>query len=187
MADEFDVGAPGFGVHDGKAARRISAGVYEALSDMMSIEMADTELQLIGALGKGDDKITVAVSVIEGALMNARLTGCNPSTIAVMTGKSITTLATVNQLQFIGGEHLPYFGVAVKQRSADGGNMWVWLPMCKIMNNFKVFQAEYGKLGTTDLSIQVIACPTWGLSNNIMYPGDVDITVFPPLNIAEVA
>lgn len=183
----FEQGAPQFGLNDGKLAPWTSTGVYGALTDVMSIQSAETTLQFINAVLNGDDEITATASNLIGALLKFKFGGLNLSMLAVITGKEVTTISGVNQLQFIGGERMPYFGMIVKALSAETGDSWVFLPKCKIMSDFVIAQNGYGKFTEPELTVQVVPDETWGLADVITHPTDVEITVMPPANIAEVS
>lgn len=182
----FEQGGTPFGLADAKIAEYQAPDIYGTLSDVMSVEMANGIIQLVSGIGRGDDRITVAVAVVEGSQVQLRFTGMNLSTLAILTGKTVTTIDDTNQLQFVGGEHMPYFGLIVKALSADLSDTWVFWPKCKIMENFQVFRGEYGGLSTTEVTIQCVPDDIWGLSNLITHPSSVAITVMPPADIAEV-
>jgi hypothetical protein len=90
-------------------------------------------------------------------------------------------------MQFEGGERMPYFGVILKALSEEVGDTWVFLPKCKIMSDFILFQGEFGTFSTPELTVQAVPDDTWGLANFITHPTDVAISVIPPANIAEVS
>ena len=183
----FDQGSPQFGLADGKVAVWTATDTYGAVTDVMSIQMAQTTLQFVNAVLNGDDQITATASNLIGAQLQFRFGGLNPSMLAVITGKSVTTISSVNQLQYKGGDKMPYFGLIVKALSAETGDTWIFLPKCKIMSDFTLMQAEYGTFTTPELTVQCVTDETWGLANVITHPTDVAITVMPPANIAEVA
>lgn len=183
----FDQGAPQFGVNDGKVAVYNATNSYGTLTDVMSIQMAQTTIQFINAVLNGDDQITATASNVIGAQLQFRFGGLNLDMLSVITGKGVTTISSVDQLQFKGGDRMPYFGFIVKALSAEAGDTWVFLPKCKIMSDFVVAQNEYGAFSTPELTVQCVSDTTWGLANVITHPTDVDITVIPPANIAQVA
>ena len=132
----FDQGSPQFGLADGKVAVWTATDTYGAVTDVMSIQMAQTTLQFVNAVLNGDDQITATASNLIGAQLQFRFGGLNPSMLAVITGKSVTTISSVNQLQYKGGDKMPYFGLIVKALSAETGDTWIFLPKCKIMSDF---------------------------------------------------
>jgi hypothetical protein len=152
----------------------------------MGIQMAQTTLQIISAIANGDDKIVAAGSRLTGAQLQMRFVGMNPSMLAVITGVSLDTISSVNNLQFVGGERMPYFGAIIKALSEEIGDTWVFLPKCKIMSDFTPFQGEFGAFTTPEVTVQCVPDDTWGLANFITHPTDVDITVIPPADIAEI-
>lgn len=181
----YDQGAPQFGLNDARLAAYTSTGVYGTLTDIFSIEMSQATLQLVNGIARGDDKITAVMAVIEGVQLQLRFTGLNPSTLAIITGKSITTISSVKQLQWVGGEQMPYTGLIVKANAADGTDTWVFFPMAKLIENFTFFAGEYGRFSSPQLTLQCIPDTTWGLANIITHPSNVAITVIPPTNIAQ--
>lgn len=182
----FDQGSPQFGVNDAKVARWTSTNVYGTLTDIMGIQMAQATMQQVSAIANGDDKIVAAASRLTGVSLQMRFVGLNPSMLSVITGISLSTTSSVSNLQFTGGERLPYFGVIVKALSEEIGDTWVFLPKCKIMSDFVLFQGEFGAFTTPEVTVQAVGDTTWGLANLITHPSDVPITVIPPANIIQV-
>lgn len=183
----FDQGAPQFGVNDAKVAVWNATNSYGTLTDVMGIQMAQSTLQVVNAIANGDDKVVATASATTGVQLQMRFVGMNPSMIAVITGKTVTTISSVNQVQFRGGERMPYFGVIIKSLSAETGDTWLFVPKCKIMSDFTILQAEYGAFSTPEVTVQAVADETWGLLNAITHPTDVAITAIPPTNIAQVS
>jgi hypothetical protein len=185
----FDQGAPQFGVSDAKVATWINtAGVisYGTVTDVMGIQMAQATIQIISAIANGDDKIVAAAARLTGAQLQMRFVGMNPTSMSVITGVAPDTISSVVNLQFTGGERMPYFGAIIKALSEEVGDTWVFLPKCKIMSDFVLFQGEFGAFSTPEVTVQAVPDDTWGLANFITHPTDVDITVMPPANIAEI-
>jgi hypothetical protein len=81
---------------------------------------------------------------------------------------------------------MPYFGAIVKALSEEIGDTWIFLPKCKIMSDFVLFQGEFGAFSTPEVTVQCVPDETWGLANFITHPTDVPISVIPPANIAEI-
>lgn len=183
----FEQGAPQFGVNDAKVAVWNATNDYGTLTDVMGIQMAQASMQVVSAVANGDDSIVAAAARLTGATLQMRFVGLNPEMIAVITGTSVGTISSVNQLQFVGGERMPYFGAIIKALSEEVGDTWVFLPKCKIMSDFTLFAGEYGTFTTPEVTVQCVPDETWGLANFITHPTDVAITVIPPANIAEVA
>lgn len=182
----FDQGAPQFGVNDAKVAEWDGDGTYGTLTDVMGIQLAQVSLQVISAIANGDDRIVAAGARLPGAALQMRFVGMNPSMLSVITGIDVDTISSVNNLQVVGGNRLPYFGVIIKALSEEIGDTWVFLPKCKIMSDFVPFQGEYGTFTTPEVTVQAVPDEFWGLANFITHPTDVDITVMPPANIAQV-
>lgn len=182
----FDQGSPQFGVNDAKVARWTSTDNYGTLTDVMGIQMAQATMQVVSAIANGDDKVVAAASRLTGVSLQMRFVGLNPSMLAVITGVALDTISSVINQQFLGGERLPYFGVIVKALSEEIGDTWIFLPKCKIMSDFVIFQGEFGAFTTPEVTVQAVDDDTWGLANLITHPTDVPITIIPPANIAEV-
>lgn len=183
----FDQGAPQFGIHDAKVATWNSAGSYGTLTDIMGIQMAQVTMQVISAIANGDDTIVAAGSRLTGASLQLRFVGMNPSMISIITGISVGTISSVKQLLFEGGEKMPYFGAIVKALSEETGDTWVFLPKCKIMSDFVLFQGEFGAFTTPEVTVQCVPDSQYGVASFITHPTDVDITVIPPANIAQIS
>lgn len=183
----FDQGAPQFGIHDAKVAAWNATNSYGTLTDIMGIQMSQVTMQVISAIANGDDTIVAAGARITGVGLQMRFVGLNPSMVAILLGVSVTTISSYNQMQIRGGEKLPYVGIIVKALSEEIGDTWVFLPKCKIMSDFVLFQGEFGAFTTPEVTLQCVPDTTWGLANFITHPTDVAITVIPPTNIAQVS
>lgn len=180
----FDQGSPQFGVNDAKVAVWDGDGTYGAVTDVMGIQMAQATLQVVSAIANGDDRIVAAGARLTGVQLQMRFVGMNPSMLAVITGVSVDTISSVNNLQFVGGERMPYFGAIIKSLSEEIGDTWVFLPKLKIMSDFTPFAGEFGTFTTPEVTVQGVPDDDWGLANFITHPTNVDITVMPPANIA---
>lgn len=183
----FDQGAPQFGLNDAKIATWNATDDYGSLVDIMGVQMAQATAQIVSAIANGDDSIVAAAARLTGFQLQMRWVGMNPTSLAIITGVSVDTISSVNNLQFVGGERMPYFGAIIKALSEEIGDTWVFLPKCKIMSDFVPFQGEFGTFTTPEVTVQCVPDETWGLANIITHPTDVPITVIPPENIAEVA
>lgn len=183
----FGQGENPLGLNDAKLATYTATNSYGTLTDVMSVEMARGTAQLVSAIARGDDRITDAAAILEGAELALRFTGIPLSALAIITGKSVTSISSVNQLQGQGGDPMPYFGLIVKANSSDGKDLWVFFPKCKIMSNFVFFQGEYGSFTSPELTIQCVDDETYGVYNIITHPTAIDIDQIPPANIAEVS
>jgi NAD kinase len=182
----FDQGAPQFGVNDAKIATWNTTDSYGTLTDVMGIQMAQVTIQIISAIANGDDRIVAAASRLTGAQLQMRFVGLNPTSMSVLTGVDTDEISSVINQQFAGGERMPYFGAIVKALSEEIGDTWIFLPKCKIMSDFVLFQGEFGAFSTPEVTVQCVPDETWGLANFITHPTDVPISVIPPANIAEI-
>lgn len=179
----FEQGAPQFGVNDAKIAVWNATDDYGAVTDVMGIQMAQASMQVVSAVANGDDTIVAAAARLTGAQLQMRFVGMNPTMIGVLTGHTVDDVSSVINLQFVGGERLPYFGAIVKSLSEEIGDTWVFIPKCKIMSDFVLFQGEFGAFSTPEVTVQAVPDETWGLANFITHPTNVAITVMPPANI----
>lgn len=182
----FDQGAPQFGINDAKVALWQSAGTYGALSDVMGVQMAQVTAQVVAAIANGDDKIVASAARLIGGGLQMRFVGLNISMVSILLGITPDTISSVINMQIVGGERLPYFGAIVKALSEEIGDTWVYLPKCKIMSDFVIFAGEYGTFTTPEVTVQAVEDEDYGIINVLTHPTDVDITVMPPANIAEV-
>jgi hypothetical protein len=182
----FETGTPTFGIADAKVASWASSGTYGTLTDVMGIQMATATLQVISAIANGDDAIIAAAARLSGAQLQMRFVGMNPSVVSVITGVAIDVSSSVSNLQFAGGNRLPYFGAIVKAVSEEVGDTWVFLPKLKIMSDFVLFQGEYGAFSTPEVTVQAVPDVRWGVANFITHLTDLAITVMPPANISSL-
>lgn len=182
----FDQGAPQFGINDAKVALWNSAGSYGTVTDVMGVQMAQVTAQIVSAIANGDDKIVASAARLIGGGIQLRFVGLNLSMVSILLGVTLDTISSVINMQIAGGERLPYFGLCVKALSEEVGDTWVFLPKCKIMSDFTIFQGEYGTFTTPEVTIQAVEDEDFGIINVLTHPTDVPITVFPPANIAEV-
>lgn len=182
----FDQGAPQFGINDAKIAKWNATDDYGAIVDVMGVQMAQVTAQIISAIANGDDRIVAAASRLTGMSLQMRWVGINPTSLSILTGIDPDTISSVINMQFVGGERMPYFGAIIKALSEEIGDTWVFLPKCKIMSDFVIFQGEFGAFTTPEVTVQCVPDETWGLANVLTHPTDVAITVIPPANIAEV-
>lgn len=187
----FEQGTPSFGLSDAKVQTWGAASYTGTLTDIMGIQMATATLQIISAIANGDDAIIAAAARVSGAQLQMRFVGMNPLAVGIITGvsvdaSSIGTGSSVSNLQFVGGSRLPYFGAIVKALSEEVGDTWVFLPKCKIMSDFVLFQGEYGAFSTPEVTVQCVPDTKWGVANFITHPTDTAITTMPPANISSL-
>src|SRR5687768_4504525 len=176
----FETGAPQFGLNDAKVAPWIAGTpvTYSPLVDVMGVQMAQATLQIISAIANGDDAIVAAASRLTGAQLQMRFVGMNPSVLEVLTGEAAVEDALSSGIfntQFLGGERMPYFGAIIKALSEEEGDTWVFLPKCKIMSDFVLFQGEFGAFSTPEVTVQCVPDADYGLANFITHPTDVAI------------
>jgi hypothetical protein len=184
----FDQGAPQFGLADGKVQTWASAGTYSgSLTDIMSIQMAGFTLQQISAQLTGDDQITATDTRAIGGQLQLRFGGINLSALAIILGKVISTISSVNQQGIQGGHRMPYFGFMGRTLAAEGGgNTVLYVPKCKLIGDFQLAMLEYGNFAIPEVTVQCVPDATYGIYSLITHPTDVPLTVMPPENIAAV-
>jgi hypothetical protein len=184
----FDVGSPQFGLNDGKIATWSPGTPSSYLpvggTDIMSIQMGQVTMELVNAILTGDDRQTSIASQAIGGSVQMRWGGLNLSSLAVLTGTTISSLSsTAKQLQILGSQKMPFVGVILKALSAEVGDTWLWLPKCKILSNFTLAQMEYGAFTIPEVTMQVVDDDSWGAINIITHVVDTPILAFPPSNL----
>ena len=182
----FEQGTPSFGLSDAKVQTWGASSYTGSLTDIMGIQMATATLQIISAIANGDDAIVAAAARLSGAQLQMRFVGMNPIAVGIITGVAVEVSSSVSNLQFAGGNRLPYFGAIVKALSEEVGDTWVFLPKCKIMSDFVLFQGEYGAFSTPEVTVQCVPDTKYGVANFLTHPTDVAITVMPPANISSI-
>ena len=188
MPENYEAGGLPFGTYLCRiGAYNYSAGTWGTLSRIFSTEMGRVMAQVVSAVGRGDMTINAAAAILEGAELTLRFTGMNRATLAMLTGKNVGNISDYYNVQLAGGDVLPYLGLALKTIGHDGSGAWVWLPQIKIMQNFMVFEANYGTFNSPELTIQCISEPSYGIVNVISHAVPWNIPSFPPANIAAIA
>lgn len=182
----FDQGAPQFGLSDAKVQKWASAGTYSgSITDIMSVQMIGVTMQMVSAQLTGDDQITATASRAIGGTVRMRFGSINLDALAIITGKSVGTISSVEQLNIEGGDRMPYFGIIGKALAEEGtGDFWVYCPKAKLMGDFQIAMLEYGNFAIPEVTVQLVNDATYGIINLISHPTDVAITVMPPANIA---
>lgn len=187
----FDSGSPQFGLNDGKIATWVApvaagATTYSPAggTDIMSIQMGQVTMELVSAILTGDDKQTAIAAAAIGGTVQVRWGGLNLSSLAVLTGTTISALSSsAKQIQIVGGQKMPYVGIILKALSAEAGDTWLWLPKCKIMSGFTLAQMEYGAFVIPEVTMQVVDDASWGSINVITHVVDTPVLAFPPANL----
>jgi hypothetical protein len=182
----FEQGTPTFGISDAKIAAWTASGTYSPIVDIMGIQMASTTMQVVTAVANGDDAIVAVATRLIGAQLQMRFVGMNPTALAIITGVSVGVSSSVSQMLFRGGERPPFFACIIKALSEEVGDTWVFLPKCKIMSDFVLFQGEYGAFSTPEVTVQAVPDVHHGIASFITHPTDVPITVMPPLLISSL-
>ena len=184
----FDQGAPQFGLADAKVQTWASAGTYSgSITDIMSIQIIGFTLQQISAQLTGDDQITATDTRAIGGQVQMRFGGINLDSLAIILGKAVTTISSVEQQGIQGGHRMPYFGILARVLAAEAsGNTMLYIPKAKLIGDFQLAMLEYGAFAIPEVTVQCVPDATYGIYNTITHPTDVLITVMPPANIAAV-
>lgn len=184
----FETGSPSFGLADVKVASWSSAGSYGSLQDVMSVQALNVTMQQVSAILNGDDQITATAANAIGGQAVFRFGGISLDALAIMTGKAVGTISSVEQIQIEGGDRMPYFGIIGKALAAEGtGDTWYYLPKAKITGDFSFGQMEYGTFTIPEVTVQLVNDASYGIINIITHPTALDITVMPPADIAVVS
>jgi hypothetical protein len=179
----FDQGAPQFGLNDAVIAPWPS---YTPITDIMSVQMGTVAMEVVTATLTGDDRQTAVSANAIGGTVQVRMGGLNPSIMAVLLGKAVTSSASIRQLLIPGGLKMPYIGMVLKALSSETGDTWLWIPKCKITSTFTIAQMEYGTFTIPEVTLTIVDDANWGSINIITHPTNVDITVLPPAGIAQL-
>lgn len=184
----FDQGSPQFGVADCKIQTWASAGTYSgSLTDIMSVQMVGFTLNQVNAILTGDDQETAADGRVTGGMLQLRFGGINLDALAILLGKAIGTISSVEQQGIQGGHRMPHIGILAKALAAEsGGDTWLYLPKCKLWGDIPLAMLEYGAFVIPEVTVKCLPDPTYGIYSIITHPTDVAITVMPPANIAAV-
>lgn len=181
----FETGAPQFGLSDCKIATWNSAGSYGTLQDVMSVQALNVTMQPVSAVLNGDDQITAIAAMAIGGQAVFRFGGISLDALAIMTGKAVGTISSVEQILIGGGDRMPYFGIMGLALAAEGaGDTLIYLPKAKIVSDFNLGQMEYGTFAIPEVTVQLVDDASYGIINVITRPTTVAITVMPPANIA---
>lgn len=185
----FEQGAPSFGLNDVKIQTWASAGTYSgSITDVMSAQALRVTLQFSQAQLTGDDAITATAARAIGGTAQMRFGGINTGALAILMGRSTSTISSVIQQSVKGGNRMPYIGIIGKSLVEEGsGDMWCYIPKAKIMSDFTLVMMEYGAFAIPEVTLQLVEDASYGVLNWISHPTDLAITVMPPANIAVVS
>lgn len=161
-------GAPQFGLRDCKVAAWTSTGVYGAAVDVMSVQQLGGTLRVAAAELVGDDTITATGSRVVGGQITLRFGSINLAALEVILGNTATSSVaspnTVKQLKMVGGDALPYFGLAGVALAEEGvGSFTVFYPKCKIMGDIQLVNLAYGEFAIPEITIQAVDDATFGV------------------------
>jgi hypothetical protein len=147
--------------------------------------MMGTVMQVISAQLEGDDKITDSHSQAIGGQVQIRFGSVSIAALEVLLGiDSVLSADTYDWLQIDGGDNMPYFGLCGKISATQGdGDLHVFLPKVKIMEDVQLVQAEYGQYIIPETSAQAIDDDTYAIINLIEHETATAVAI-PPTNIA---
>ena len=182
----FDTfGAPQFGLEDVKIATWNSTDSYGTAVDVPSVQLMGTVMQTVSAQLEGDDKITDSHAQIIGGQVRLRFGSVSMAALEVLLGLTSTASASdQDHLKMTGGDDMPYFGICGKMSATQGdGDLHVFLPKVKIMEDVTLAQAEYGQYLIPEVAGQAVDDTTYGVINLIEHAADTAISI-PPSNIS---
>lgn len=188
FADYGDVVA---GLQDASVATWINtAGVtsYGALTDVMSVQVASTNLRVVTAELTGDDRITATMSRMIGGSINMRFAGKLLEVLAVVLGYAPTvtgiTPSRVQQMMLFGGKRSPYFGMIGQGLAEEGlGDMLVFIPKAKVTSDITLTSMGYGEFQVAEFTASAVDDQDYGIINLIRRETTGAYTM-PPAGIA---
>lgn len=177
-------GAPQFGLEDVQIAVWNSTDSYGSAVDIPSVQLFGTEMQTVSAQLEGDDKITDSHAQIIGGAVRLRFGSVSMAALEVLLGLTSTASGSdQDHLKLSGSDDMPYFGICGKMSATQGsGDLHVFLPKVKIMENVMLAQAEYGQYIIPEVAAQAVDDTTYGVINLIEHAADTSITI-PPTNL----
>jgi hypothetical protein len=178
-------GAPQFGLNDVKIAVWNATDDYGTAVDIPSVQLMGTVLAVIAAQLEGDDKITDSAASTIGGEVRIRFGSVSIAALEVLLGISSTASGSAqDHLKISGGEAMPYFGICGKIKATQGsGDLHVFLPKVKIMDNVTLAEAQYGQYMIPEVSAQAVDDDTYGIVNLIEHATAADVAI-PPTNIS---
>lgn len=184
----FDTyGAPQFGLNDVKIAAYNATDSYGTAVDIPSVQMMGAVLQQISAQLEGDDSITDSAASAIGGEVRVRFGSVSMAALEVLLGNASTSSGTTpnaqDHLKVSGGDVMPYFGICGKVNATVGsGDLHVFLPKVKIMQDVELASAEYGQYIIPELTAQAVDDATYGIINLIEHETAAAVAI-PPANI----
>lgn len=183
----FDAfGAPQFGLEDVKIATYNATDDYATAVDIPSVQLMGTVMQMVSAQLEGDDKITDSHSQVIGGQVRIRFGSVSMAALEVLLGIASTPSGPNLQdhIKISAGTDMPYFGICGKMSATQGGgDLHVFLPKVKIMEDVTLAQAEYGNYLIPEVACQAVDDDTYGVINLIEHSTDTAIAI-PPTNIS---
>jgi len=178
-------GAPQFGLSDVKVAVWNATDDYGTAVDVPSVQLMGTVMQVISAQLEGDDQIMDSHSQVIGGQVRLRFGSVSIAALEVILGIDSTLSAdTYDWLQVGGGDNMPYFGICGKIAATQGsGDLHVFLPKVKIMEDVTLASAEYGQYIIPETTAQAIDDATYEIINLIEHNSATAVAI-PPTNIA---
>jgi hypothetical protein len=178
-------GAPQFGLYDVKIATWNATNDYGTEVDVPSVQLMGTVLSVVSAQLEGDDEITDSAASTIGGEVRIRFGSVSLGALEVLLGIASTPSGSAqDHLKISGGVALPYFGICGKVKATQGsGDLHVFLPKVKIMDNVTLAEAQYGQYMIPEVSAQAVDDATYGIINLIEHSTAADIEI-PPTNIS---
>lgn len=181
-------GSPQFGLRDCKVATWTATNTYGSAVDVMSVQQLGGTLRVVSAELTGDDTITSSASRVVGGEIRLRFGGISLAALEVMLGNTATSSVAspnaVKQLKMVGGDNLPFFGLAGFAIAEEGlGSFEVFYPKCKIMGDIQLVNLAYGEFAIPEMTIMAVDDATFGVMSMIEHQTAITTVVIPPANI----
>lgn len=184
----FDTfGAPQFGLADAAVAAYNATNDYGTEVDIPSVQFMGVTLQQVSAQLEGDDQITDAHANAIGFEVRVRFGSISLDVLEVITTNAVASSGSspnqVRQLDFTGGDNMPYFGLCGKSSATVGsGDTHMFVAKCKLMGDFQVYAGEYGRYTIPEVTLQAISDATYGLGALLEHQTAAAVAI-PPTNI----
>lgn len=181
-------GAPQFGLLDVKIAAYNATNDYGTAVDVPSVQMMGAVLQQVSAQLEGDDAITDSASSAIGGETRVRFGSVSIAALEVLLGNASTPSGSTpnaqDHLKVSGGDKMPYFGICGRVDATVGtGDLHIFLPKVKIMQDVELASAEYGQYMIPELTAQAVDDATFGIINLIEHETAAAVAI-PPTNIS---
>jgi hypothetical protein len=182
----FDTfGAPQFGLNDCKVAPWLATNSYGTAVDVPSVQMMGAILRMLSAELEGDDRITAVAARSIAGQGQFRFGSFNMAVAEVVLGKTSTASGTTpnqqDELRVVGGDNMPYFGLAGLALAEEGeGGIVVFFPKVRITADVTIASMEYGSFTIPEVQVTAVSDASYGILNVIEYETPPTLTIPPP-------